>query len=141
MLDLIENKRIVLLSRFIVGFIFIYASIEKIIDPESFAQSIDNYKLTPYFLINITAIILPWIELCAGILLIFGFWTKENSLLLGGLLLFFIIIISISMARGLDFDCGCYGSGKSNRIGFSKIIENATLAILCLHIFIFNKSE
>jgi putative oxidoreductase len=42
-------------------------------------KSINNYKLLPFPLVNIAAIILPWIEVVAGILLIFGIVVKENA--------------------------------------------------------------
>ena len=83
----LKNGLFLLTARIILGFVFIYAAISKAAEPESFAIAIANYKLLPDFLINISAIILPWIELCAGLLLLFGISVTENSAILSGLLI------------------------------------------------------
>ena len=133
MLNKILNNNILLLAiRLFLGFIFIFAAVTKFSDPEGFSQSIYNYKLMPDFLINFLAIAFPWIELIAGILLVFGISIKENSAILSGLLVVFIIAIGISMARGLNIDCGCFGTVGGTKIGIQKILENIGLLVLGL---------
>ncbi|MCK7517734.1 MAG: DoxX family membrane protein [Ignavibacteriales bacterium] len=110
-----------------MGFVFIYAGAEKISDPEAFAISISNYRLLPTAAINFFAITLPWIELVAGILLIFGIAVKENSSILFSMLLVFTIAIVISLFRGLSIDCGCFGKGT--QIGLYKLGENTLMII------------
>ena len=133
MLNKILNNNILLLAiRLFLGFIFIFAAITKVSDPDGFSQSIYNYKLMPDFLINFLAIAFPWIELIAGILLVFGISVKENSAILSGLLVVFTIAIGISMARGLNIDCGCFGTVGGTKIGIQKILENIGLLVLGL---------
>ncbi|MEA1980563.1 MAG: MauE/DoxX family redox-associated membrane protein [candidate division Zixibacteria bacterium] len=105
---IIDNDILTLLIRLIVGIIFIYASYYKIIDPQSFAKSIWFYHLVPGKLINIIAIILPWIELTAGIGLILGVYYKGSVALVNILTLFFIIALSMAIIRGISIDCGCF---------------------------------
>lgn len=126
----LENKYLLLCIRIFLGFIFVLAAITKVTDPNLFAQSIFNYKLLPDFTINFFAIAFPWIELVAGVLLIFGVSVKENSAILSSLLLVFIIAIIISVARGLDIDCGCFGTVDGAKVGLVKILENVGLLIL-----------
>ena len=128
--NILNNKYLLLTIRLFFGFVFIYASVTKISDPEGFAQAIYNYKLLPLFLVNILAIILPWIELTTGILLLFGVSVKENSAILNGLLIIFIIAIIISLFRGLDINCGCFGTVDGAKVGLQKILENIGLLIL-----------
>ena len=128
--NILNNKYLLLTIRLFFGFVFIYASVTKISDPEGFAQAIYNYKLLPLFLVNILAIILPWIELTTGILLLFGVSVKENSAILNGLLVIFIIAIIISLFRGLDINCGCFGTVDGAKVGLQKILENIGLLIL-----------
>ena len=135
---ILNNKYLLFTIRLFLGFVFIYASVTKISDPEGFAQAIYNYKLLPLFLVNILAVILPWVELCAGILLIFGITVKENSAIINGLLLIFIIAIIISLFRGLDINCGCFGTVDGSKVGLIKILENIGLLILG---FILIKSD
>ena len=130
-----SNKYLLLIIRIILGFIFIYAGAEKISDPEAFAISISNYRLLPAVAINFFAIILPWIELVAGILLIFGIAVKENSSILFSMLLVFTIAIVISLFRGLSIDCGCFGKGT--QIGLYKLGENTLMIIGNILLMIF----
>lgn len=68
---------------------------------------------------------MPWIEIVAGILLVFGIAVKENAFIINVMLIVFIVAISISLARGLSIDCGCFGKG--NQIGIQKLIENTLM--------------
>jgi uncharacterized membrane protein YphA (DoxX/SURF4 family) len=139
MLNKIFNNKILLLTiRMLLGFIFIFAAITKVTDPEGFSQAIYNYKLIPDFLINFLAIIIPWIELVAGILLAFGISVKENSVIFSGLLVLFIVAIGISLARGLNIDCGCFGTIDGSKIGLLKILENIGLLLLSLILIKFD---
>ena len=60
------------LSAYYLGLTFISASLDKIIDPFDFSQAILNYKIMPYWTINLTAMILPWLEFICGLLLFIG---------------------------------------------------------------------
>ena len=141
MRTILNNKYFLLAIRTLLGFVFIYAAISKASDPEGFARAITNYKLLPIFLINILAIILPWIELCAGILLIFGVLVKENSMILGGLLVVFVVAILISLARGLNIDCGCFGTVGGTKVGIQKILENTGLLLSAIILIKFGSNS
>ena len=136
--NILNNKFLLLAIRFVLGFIFIFAAVTKVADPVGFSQSVYNYKLMPDFLINILAIAIPWIELVAGILLVFGISVKENSAILTGLLIVFIFAIAISIARGLDIDCGCFGTVDGAKVGIMKILENVGLMFLGLILIKFD---
>lgn len=135
---LLTNKYYLLISRYILGIVFIYAGAEKISNPDAFAQAIINYKLFPIWIINITAITLPWIELVTGILLIFRVYIKINSGIILSLLLVFEIIIIISLLRGLNIDCGCFGGGT--KIGITKLLENFLLILISISLILFDKN-
>ncbi|MCG6912395.1 DoxX family membrane protein [bacterium BMS3Abin03] len=130
MKSLINNKYLLFLFRIVLAMIFIYAGMEKISDTNGFSISINNYKILPLFLVNIFAITLPWLELTTGILLLFGIKVKENSFIISVLLIIFIIAISISLIRGLNIDCGCFGTVSGTKIGVNKIIEDLVLLLL-----------
>ena len=94
--------------RLILGAVFVLASVDKIIHPAAFAQAIYNYQILPDALINLTAIILPWLELLLGILLISGLWLPGATVLVNMLLLAFFGALVFNVARGLDVHCGCF---------------------------------
>jgi uncharacterized membrane protein YkgB len=53
-------------------------------------------------------VILPWVELVAGLLLLFGVWTREAALVVAALLLAFNLAAVSVLARGIDVEnCGC----------------------------------
>ena len=113
---------LIMVSRFVLGVVFIWASIDKIIDPVSFSNVIDNYHITPYYLNNLAALIIPWIELIIGICLLVGVFLSGASFIAVILLVFFIFIISQALIRGINIDCGCFDLDSSN-------LEDAELKI------------
>jgi len=88
--------------------VFVVAALPKIADPPAFAHMIYNYRLLPGGLVNVLALVLPWVELFAGLALILGVWKKEAAVVAAVLLLVFIVAIGINLARGHAVDCGCF---------------------------------
>src|SRR5688572_19000315 len=91
-----------------LGVIFIVAALPKIADPPSFAHMVFNYRILPAGLINITALVMPWVEILAGLALILGVWTRPARWIVGLLLAVFMIAIAFNLARGNAIDCGCF---------------------------------
>ena len=140
MKNILNNKYLLVTIRIILAFTFIYAAILKIAEPGDFGQAIANYKLLPDSLINILAVILPWVEISAGLLLLFGVAVKENSLIISGMLIVFIIAIAISLARGLNIDCGCFGTVNGNEIGLIKLLQNIGLLAIGIILIFYNST-
>lgn len=109
---LIDNDYLTMLSRLLIGGMLIYASYYKIIEPTSFAKSIWYYHLVPGKLINLMALIVPWLELVCGLGLILGIFYRGAKLWTTLLMLVFIAALSSTIARGLDIDCGCFKASK-----------------------------
>jgi uncharacterized membrane protein YphA (DoxX/SURF4 family) len=127
MRDFLSNKYLQFILRLIIGAMFIYVAYNKFINPEEFAKAIKNYDMLPLQVINIMAIILPYIELFSGLFLILGIYKKGSSAIIGISLIVFIIALTTAFARGLNIDCGC---------GFSSLIqETASKNELVIRIF------
>ncbi|MDI6796331.1 MAG: MauE/DoxX family redox-associated membrane protein [Desulfatibacillaceae bacterium] len=111
---LLEEKRpkglLFMLARLVLGGVFIYASLDKIVNPADFARAVYFYQLLPDSLINIVAIILPWLELFMGICIISGIWLPGAVLLANVLLWSFFAALVFNTARGLDVHCGCFST-------------------------------
>jgi len=114
MKNILKYINMMLIARLILAYVFIYASIDKIIDPHSFSNAIDNYHITPYQLNNLAALVIPWLELIIGICLLINVLVTGASLISISLLLFFIFIISQALFRGINIDCGCFDLNSSN---------------------------
>ena len=122
----------------IVGFVFIYAGILKISDPAGFSDAINNYDLLPLSIVNFFAITLPWIEVVAGLFLMFGISVKENSFIISVMLVAFILAIAISLGRGLNIECGCFGTSSGTKVGIIKLVENIVLLTFSFLLTKFN---
>ncbi len=109
----IDNDYVTLVSRLFIGGMYIYASFYKIIEPASFAKSIWQYHMMPGSLINLMALVLPWLELIIGLALIFGFAYKGAAWWANILLVLFLVALASTIARGLDIECGCFKAGES----------------------------
>ena len=97
-----------------LGAIFIVAALPKIADPPSFAHMIYNYRLLPGSLINISALVMPWVELLAGLALVLGVWVRPARWLITAMLVTFIIAIAINLLRDNAIDCGCFDVSAAN---------------------------
>lgn len=103
-----------LAARLILGGVFIFASIDKIIHPAAFAEAVYNYQILPDTLITLTAMILPWLELILGIFLVLGLWLPGAVLLNNLLLVTFFGALVFNLSRGLDIHCGCFSTSQQS---------------------------
>lgn len=123
------------LFRLAVGVTFIYAAVPKITDPFSFSISIRNYQLVFPEWTNIMAIILPWIELYAGILLITGPYIHASARILAILTIIFSIALASALIRGLDIGCGCFSpSDQSDKVSLDRIMQDLLILIMLIQI-------
>ncbi len=130
---MIKNKTLLVLFRLVLGGLFVYAGAVKVLGPLDFAQNIRNYRLVGQSLSFIAAVVLPWLEILAGVALAAGIWKRASALIISGLLVFFIVLTLVTIARGLDIDCGCFGA-FSRKSGFGVILEDLGMLFmgLCL---------
>ncbi len=123
------SQFVLFLIKIVLGVTFVYASYHKINDPAAFAKVLYGYDLFPQLSINVIAIIIPFIELVAGFSLIFGFLPRSAIVILNGLLLGFILAIGFNLARGHEFDCGCFAlkGENSNTSNINLLIRDILL--------------
>lgn len=138
MATFLKNKWVVFAFRIILGVVFLYASFDKIRDPESFASNIQNYQMIPYSLTNLFAIFLPWLELYVGACLILGVFVDGAILLSAGMMVMFITAISQAIARGLDIDCGCFKQAGSS-VGLDTLARD--IVWLAMSVLVWKRDE
>ena len=132
-----DNGRIELAARWILGGIFVYASYDKILAPAVFAKIIYGYDLFPALFINLIAIIVPFLELVAGLALIIGIYPRSAALIVNAMLLLFIITISINLIRGHEFDCGCFSINSTTQQISAGALISRDFLILALGLYTF----
>ena len=117
------DRYLIVITRIILGAVFLWASFGKILEPGDFARSISNYHIVPFGIENIIALILPWLELLIGMGLILGIMVDGSVQISAILLIMFILMIGQAMLRGFNIECGC-GLKEGEMIGLNKILEN-----------------
>ncbi len=141
-----------------LGAVFFSAGLQKHLAPLQFADAILAYQLLPQSLTGLVAAVLPWVEMTAGFFLVLGYlaaalgrvamslglpsgaWltggVKRRSclLLIGTLAFFFIVIMAVTLARGLNISCGC-GLFFQRQVGAAAILENCLMLALAVILY------
>jgi uncharacterized membrane protein YphA (DoxX/SURF4 family) len=135
------NSWLELISRWVLGTTFIYASFHKIIAPADFAKIIYGYYLFPDLSINLLAITIPLIEIVAGLALILGIYPRSAALIINIMLVAFIIALSINLIRGQEFDCGCFTFIETEEISPAQksLIRDIVLLIFGIQVLFYDK--
>jgi uncharacterized membrane protein YphA (DoxX/SURF4 family) len=129
-------------ARLVLGGLFIYMGIKKILDPVDFLKLMRQYELLPTswpVFLNTVAVVVPWIETFCGAALVLGVAVRGAGLVSAGMLAMFTPLI---LMRGLElyhetglafcavnFDCGC---GAGVVFLCNKLAENVGLFLLAL---------
>jgi len=133
----VHNDYLALVLRIFLGVIFVYAPLDKIMEPSQFARIIYNYHLLPSELINLMAILLPWVELVCGVVLILGVQKKGSLLLLNFMLTVFMVAIGINLIRNVDLECGCFSvSSKSKSHALGLLLRDVGMLAIGIYLMI-----
>ncbi len=139
MKNFLSNPLLLGILKLLLGFVFVVASLGKIIDPQGFAKDVYSYAILPSYLVPFFAVIIPWIEFIAGLLLMIDIYPKSNSLIINGLLLVFIIAIVIDVIRGIEISCGCFDFlFPEEKIGWATVIRDLILLVMGMIIMFFD---
>lgn len=109
----------------------IVAAVLKLRDPAAFRQTISDFGIVLPALIPTAAVAIVALELAGGAALLVG---RRTGLIVVSLLLaLFCAVLSYGIARGLDFECGCFGSGDllGSQTLRSALIRAAGLLGMC----------
>src|SRR5689334_14816233 len=113
-----EMKRWLLIAgRLVLAGIFLYSGYAKLRDPwPQFAMAIEGFKMVPDNLLEPMAKGLPWIEVVAGFGLLINALAAWAGIATSLMLVAFNTAGVWAYAKGLQVDCGCFGSGSSDTI-------------------------
>jgi len=106
------------------GVILAWAGLAKIGDLATFAGQIHNFRILPVAFENLAAMTLPWIEIVVALTLLFGIRSRDGARTALVLLVVFTLAVVAAVARGLDIECGCFGTADASHVGWRKIAEN-----------------
>lgn len=120
--------------RLFLGGIFIYAGIAKVGNPLQFAAAVEGYQLISTDLVIRVVKILPWLEIILGAVLLLGFKIRYTAGLAGTIMVFFIGVMLLTYLRGLEVDCGCFGTGE--KISLFTLVREALFLLPALFLVI-----
>jgi uncharacterized membrane protein YphA (DoxX/SURF4 family) len=118
--------------RCILGAIFVYAGGVKLFNMPEMASAIGNYRILPEAWLNIFGIILPPIEVVAGLCLITGFFKEGALTIITGLIIVFLIAVEAAILRGLDIDCGCFGTSDGSIVGVTTLLRDFLFLLMTI---------
>ena len=134
---LLRGPAIGAICRLLLGGLFIYAAVPKLLDPYAFARLIYGYRILHRDLVNLAALLLPWIELLPAALLVLGICVRSAGVVLGGVLVAFLGAMGLAMARGLHIECGCFLPLFGDKVGWSTLLRDAVLLLLALQVIVW----
>jgi len=105
----------VLAISLVLAAVFIYAGVDKLREPLSFADSIFAFSLLPPMFINLLAMGLPLFEIGCGLLLLAPWTRRVGALAVTLVTVMFLVALGSALLRGLTLDCGCFGTGAPSR--------------------------
>lgn len=115
--------------RLVVGATLLWAGFAKVSDPAMFALTVRAYEVLPVGLVNGFAVVMPWMEIAAGLCLVSGFWTRSGALASAALFAAFAVALGINLVRGADISCGCFGlDGAEGGLGEALVRDLLLLA-------------
>jgi uncharacterized membrane protein YphA (DoxX/SURF4 family) len=140
----LSSDRVELIAQIVLGGVFVYAGLGKVLHPDDFISSIRSYRILPGAFIRIAAYVLPWVELLFGSLLILNIYKRFSAAVLSILLLIFICAIISALVRGINIDCGCFLQRIDNKEfsildGLMLIIRDILFLLLGIFIIFFRK--
>ncbi len=132
--------------RVILGGVFIWAGLAKLIDLDAFVSSVSNFEIAPFNSVPWDmwlGYMLPVFELTIGSCLILGVLLRGAIVSVTLMSLGFLAaIISVHM-RGLNIECGCFGKALTFDNYYTHIVILAVMCILAFYLILveFIKSK
>ena len=125
--SVVASPAVVRGARIVAGVLLIWASLAKLGDLGRFAEQVHNFRILPLAAENLVAMTLPWVELVAGLALVLAIRDRSAAAVAVALFGVFTLAVLAAVARGLDFECGCFGTSDATRVGFGKLGQNVAM--------------
>lgn len=104
-----------------IALLLLRSSFTHLGNPYYFLSDVYEYKVLGIESGYWFSIFLPFAQLVAAAALIVRYWIRETYLFVALLFLSFVGIQAVTMARGLDISCGCFGASSSLKVGWVTI--------------------
>ena len=147
------RRAVILIGRFVLGGIFVYAGVAKIILPNThlwpmfvlkfsiatnlstFAQQVESYKILSAGASDFVAHTLPFAEIVLGLLLLIGWRLRTWATLVTLILLGFLGAVTRAYLLHMQIDCGCFGVPEP--LTGMTVLRDSLMALLAVLVTIF----
>ncbi|QIF02453.1 MauE/DoxX family redox-associated membrane protein [Roseimicrobium sp. ORNL1] len=133
------------IARLIVGGLFTYAGVMKLLNPASFSSSLAGFGILPVGIISPLALGLPVVEIFFGIaVLAVPALRRAGTIGLVCLLLTFITVLSWATIAGKKMECSCFGSDSFLEFGgtVGALVRNLVMVTMVTYLLVHGyKSE
>src|ERR1700727_1708 len=104
------------LLRATCGIILIYASADKLGEPEKFLKIIENYHVLPADLLPLAAVVIPWLEFFTGLCLAIGFQWRGAAFLFCTLMGIYTVALAWNLIQGTEMNCGLFAMDATEKL-------------------------
>lgn len=111
----------------VLGVLFLWAGIGKLLRTEDFVEVIAAIQIVPAYLLDLTATLVPLVEVLLGVSLTLGYRLRTAALCAVLLLLVFAGVIGLAMVKGIDTNCGCFVGFSAGKLGAFELWRNLVL--------------
>ena len=143
------RRAVIWIGRLVLGGIFVYAGISKLIFPNthlwpmfvlrfsvsvnltSFAQQVESYKIISPEVSQMVAHTLPFVEIALGLLLLIGWRLRIWATAITGIMLGFLAAVTRAYLLHMDINCGCFGIPEK-LTGWTVVRDSAFAALALL---------
>lgn len=131
---------ILLVARIVLAMIFGVAGVAKLADPNGSRKALTGFGVPESFAIPL-GWALPLVEIAVAIALLplATAWFGGVGAL--GLLVIFLVGISVNLARGNAADCHCFGQLHSEPVSAKVLVRNAALAVVAALIVVQGQAQ
>ena len=114
-----------------VGVVLFLAGSVKVFDRGGTLDAVRAYQIVPVRVARVVAVVLPWLELAAAGSLMTGVMLTWGASLAVALLILFTVVLVITLARGKQVPCGCFGAATDDVVSWGKVAANIVLLVVC----------
>ena len=140
--DWLQHPYLTTTARWVLAFVFLASALGKLRDRRAFAAIVLDYRVLPRPWARAFAVVLPWLEVAAGLMLLAGLGTKIGAALSGVLLLSFTLAVGVNLLRGRkNLDCECAGKHRRQKISGKIVVRNLALSALSFQVVLWGQDN
>jgi uncharacterized membrane protein YphA (DoxX/SURF4 family) len=90
----------------------------------------------PEWFVTLSAHALPLLEVLLGLYLLVGLFTRASAWAASSLIVLFLTVLVQGALRGLEIDCGCFGSTSGDEVSslWTDVLRDLGLLVLGLQL-------